>query len=356
MRRKKKPSGLLRFGLLLILFLIAVGAIFLMAKHFTQTPPSTGVDLSAGNPDATPATDSGTTSNDTSPSAGTDAEIQALRELAISLYAEETFSAGHLAVYDLTAGVMLYGKDDQTRITAASTTKLLTALTMLEYVGKDTVFTVGSELSLVGAGSSSAKLVKGQTLSVEQIMDALLIPSGNDAAYVIAAHVGRNLSGDPQITDRDAVDVFLEKMNDKAKSFGVKDSLFTCPDGYPDGKQYTTAQDMMLIAVAAAKNETIRKTVEKTYSEIVFPDGSVRGYINTNQLMVPSSSYYYEGTFGMKTGSTPGAGQCLIAGASAYGHDLIVALFKAPDNASRYNDTRKAFDIGFEAIKRAQKQ
>lgn len=348
MRRKKKSSGLGRFLLLTLVFLIAVAAVVLLSLHFAP----------GNSPDAPSSTDTDQSVTDGSvqdaPTAENGIDKETLRTLAASVYADQTFAAGYLAVYDRTAGVMLFEKDAKTRITAASTTKLLTALTLLEYVSDDTVFTVGSELSMVGAGSSSAKLVKGQKLSVEEILDALLIPSGNDAAYVIAAHVGRNLSGDPQITDRDAVNLFLEKMNDKARALGVKDSLFTCPDGYPDGKQYTTAEDMMTVAVAAAGNATIRKTVEKTYSEIVFPDGTIRGYVNTNQLMVPSSSYFYEGTFGMKTGSTPGAGSCLIAGAEAYGHELIVALFKAPDNATRYTDSQKALNLGFEAVERLQ--
>lgn len=347
MKRKKKSSGLSRLLLILLVFLLAVGAVALMTNHFSDTPrenPSSDRKNSSSDTD--------TDSQNETQNSGID--LGRLKALATSEYEKKTFGAEYLAVYDLTANTVLFEKNAQAKITAASTTKLLTALTLLEYVGQDTVFTVGSELSLVGSGSSSADLVKGQTLTVEQILDALLIPSGNDAAYVIAAHVGRNLSKDPQITDRDAVNVFLEKMNDKAKTLGVKNSLFTCPDGYPDGKQYTTVEDMLLISVAAAKNATIRKTVEKTYSEIKLDDGTVLGYVNTNQLMVPSSSYYYEGTFGMKTGSTPGAGQCLIAGATAYGHDLIVALFKAPDNASRYTDARNALDAGFEAVRKAQ--
>ncbi len=351
MRRRKKPSGLLRLALMLLIFLLCLGAVALMATVFAPKAPEDAGNTTATNQQNTQTTDL----PENTPSSPQENE-EALRKYAEELYRDQTFSAGHIAVYDITAGTVLYQKDAQTKITAASTTKLLTALTLLEYISPDTVFTVGSELSLVGAGSSSAKLVKGQTLTVEQIMDALLIPSGNDAAYVIAAHVGRNLSGDPQISDRDAVDIFLEKMNDKAKALGTKNSLFTCPDGYPDGKQYTTAEDMMYIAIAATGNETIRKTVEKTYSELTLPNGTVVGYVNTNQLMVPSSSYFYEGTFGLKTGSTPGAGQCLIAGATAYGHDLIVALFKAPDNAARYNDTRKAFDLGFEAVLQHQKE
>lgn len=347
MRRKKKPSGLSRLLLPLTVFLVAVGLIALMTSLFSPKDPS-------GNPSGNTDTNLSTGTGNGTENSATELEKKELKALATSLFAEETFSSAHLAVYDVTAGVMLYEKDAKTKITAASTTKLLTALTLLDYVKSDEIFTVGSELSLVGAGSSSADLVQGQKLTLEEILDALLIPSGNDASYVIAAHVGRSLSTNSQITDRDAVNVFLEKMNDKAKSLGVKNSLFTCPDGYPDKKQYTTAEDMMLISVAAAKNETIRKTVGKTYSEIVFPDGSTMGYVNTNLLMVPSSSYYYEGTFGMKTGSTPGAGQCLIAGATAYGHDLIVALFKADGNEGRYTDARKAFDAGFEAVRQMQ--
>ena len=291
--------------------------------------------------------------NDPQPSDEPRFDPEQLRATAATLFAGQEFEAKYMAVYDMTAGVVLFEKDAQTRITAASTVKLLTAVTMLDHVGEDTVFTVGSELSLVGAGSSTADLKKGYQLTVEQILDALLIPSGNDAAYVIAAHVGRNLSGDPQVSDRDAVDLFLEKMNDKAKAIGVKDSNFTCPDGYPNKTQYTTAEDMMYIAAAAAKNETVMKSASKNYALHTMNDGTKLEFISTNQLILPSSGFFYEGTFGMKTGTTPAAGQCLISGAEAYGHQIIVALFKAPSNNARYTDSRKALDLGFEAVKQA---
>ncbi len=344
MRRQKKSPALFRLAWVTLILLVAVAAGILLAVLFApEEKPS---------PDAPSDTTHTSVSTD---SPGPEApDAAALKAVADEVFEGKTFESGYFAVYDMTAGVMLYEKEAQAKITAASTTKLLTALTMLEYVTADTVFTVGSELSLVGAGSSTAKLPRGQKLTVEQALDALLIPSGNDAAYTIAAHVGRNLSGDPQINDRDAVDLFLEKMNDKAKSLGVENSLFTCPDGYPDKKQYTTAADMMKIAVAAAQNEIVRKTVEKTSAEIVCDNGKVLEYTNTNQLTVPSSQYFYEGSFGLKTGSTPGAGQCLISGATAYGHDILVALFKAPDNATRYTDTIALFDLAFAAVEKAE--
>lgn len=349
MRKKKQNRAILRFGLLIIAFLLVIAAIFLLSRHLAPEESTSGNSVTGTD------TAVGGTSSDI-PNPQTDTDPQTIRALAASLYAEESFEAQHMAVYDLTAGVMLYEKDAQTRITAASTTKLLTALTALDHVDENTVFTVGSELSLVGSGSSTANLKKGQQLTVEQVLDALLIPSGNDAAYVIAAHVGRNLAKDPDITDKDAVSVFLERMNDKGKSLGVKDSLFTCPDGYPDKKQYTTAADMMCIAIAAAQNETILETVSKTYAAHTLSDGTLLEFTNTNQILLPSSGYFYEGTFGLKTGSTPAAGQCVIAGASAYGHDILVALFKAPDNNARWTDCRLALDVATEAVRQAQEK
>lgn len=361
MKKKQKNSVALRFLWLIVAFLLVLAALLSVQKfapleqvevpsssHGTTDLPTTdseslfpSSDLSSDEPEPEPE-----------PVPDTDPAME--QALAATLFADAIFSAEHLAVYDRTAGILLYEKNAHESITAASTTKLLTALVMLEHVEEDTVFTVGTELSLVGRGSSTAGLKKGYVLTVEQALDALLIPSGNDAAYVIAAHVGRNLARDDQISDREAVEYFLMRMNERAKALGATESLFTCPDGYPDGKQYTTAFDMMQIALAAAGNPTIRKSVSKTYAAYEMNDGTELEFTTTNQLLLPSSSYYYEGSFGMKTGSTPAAGQCMISGAVAYGHEVVVALFKAPDNPSRWKDSRKALDVASEAIKQAQ--
>lgn len=361
MKKKQKNRTALRFLWLIVAFLLVLAAL-LSVQKFAPLEQSEVPSSSSGITDL-PSTDSGTQSSvsdlpvdtpqpEPEPIPDTDPEME--KALAASLFADAVFSAEHLAVYDRTAGVLLYEKNSEESITAASTTKLLTAIVMLEHVEEDTIFTVGSELSLVGRGSSTADLKNGYVLTVEQALDALLIPSGNDAAYVIAAHVGRNLARDDQISDREAVEYFLVCMNQRAKSLGATDSLFTCPDGYPDGKQYTTASDMLKIALAAAENAMIRKSVSKTYAAYEMKDGTELEFTTTNQLLLPSSSYYYEGSFGMKTGSTPAAGQCMIAGAFAYGHEVIVALFKAPDNSSRWKDCRKALDVAAEAIEQAQ--
>ena len=340
--RKRKIRELRKLAITGILFLIAVGiliAAVLLQREEEPTAPS-GTKTEQSDPTISIPT--------------VDADPQTLESLAKILFAEKTFAAKHIAVYDATANVTLFEKNATDRITAASTTKLLTALTMLEHVGEDTVFTVGSEITLIGSGSSTAKLKQGYRLTVSQILDALLIPSGNDAAYVIAAHVGRKLANDPQISDKDAVARFVEEMNGKAKQLGVTDSYFSCPDGYPDKLQYTTAADMLKIGVAAAQNSVIRTTVGKAYVSHTLSDGTVLEYTNTNKLMVPSSGEFYEGLFGLKTGSTNAAGQCVIVGCEIYGHEVIFAVFKAPDSASRWADCRALIDVATEAITQAQ--
>ncbi|MBQ1217974.1 MAG: serine hydrolase [Clostridia bacterium] len=369
--KKQSKSAILRFSLLVTAFLLVLSALLVLQRYIPEEPlppdGSTDVtdvlsDPSSEESDKTdlPATstDTGTgsvTSTDVTPPPPTyDVDTEVLRQLAQPLFASTKYAAKHVVVMDLTTGTILFEKDSDAKITAASTVKLLTALTMLDYVNEDTLFTVGSELSLVGKNSSTAGLKKGYTLTVEQILDALLIPSGNDAAYVIAAHVGRILGRDPQIKDADAVALFLEKMNDKARSLGAEASDFTCPDGYPNKTQFTTASDMAKIGQAAAESPEILRTVEKVYVKHKLQSGQTVEFTTTNKLLLPSSSFYYEGTFGFKTGYTGAAGQCFLGGANAYGHKILVAVYNASTSDGRWKDCRTAFDTAAKAIKQAQ--
>lgn len=369
--KKQSKSAILRFSLLVTAFILVLSALLVLQRYIPEEPlppdGSTDVtdvlsDPSSGDSDKTdlPATstDTGTgsdVSTDVTPPPPTyDVDTEVLRQLAQTLFASTKYTAKHVVVMDLTTGTILFEKDSAAKITAASTVKILTALTMLDYVNEETLFTVGSELSLVGKNSSTAGLKKGYILTVEQILDALLIPSGNDAAYVIAAHVGRILGRDPQISDEDAVALFLEKMNDKARSLGAEASDFTCPDGYPNKTQFTTASDMAKIGQAAAESPEILRSVEKVYVKHKLQSGQSVEFTTTNKLLLPSSSFYYEGTFGFKTGYTGAAGQCFLGGANAYGHKILIAVYNASTSDARWKDCRTAFDAAAKAIKQAQ--
>lgn len=339
--RRSRTNPITRRLIITLIAFLAVLAVLLTAAAFQPLEDPEDAPATTGSDPVTETTD------ENQEEAEPVADAAKLKAMAEKLLSEGNFTAKHFAVYDITTGQTLFEKNAQDKITAASTIKLLTALTFLEHVTPETEFTVGSEISLIGAGSSTAKLKKGYVLNTEQILDALLIPSGNDAAYVIAAHVGRKLAKDPQISDADAVNLFLEKMNDKAKALGAVNSSFTCPDGYPNKTQYTTAADMMKISVAAAQNKTIRKTTAKTFVSYTMNDGTVLKYTNTNQLILPSNGNFYEGLFGMKTGTTNAAGQCLIAGCDIYGHEIIITVFQSKD---RWKDCQNIIDLVTSAV------
>lgn len=277
-----------------------------------------------------------------------------LVRLAKEAFDGARYKTKHIVVLDCESGTVLYQKNANDSIVAASTTKLLTALTAVDYISENSTFTVGSELSLVGAYSSTAHLKKGQTLTAGPILDAMLLPSGNDAAYVIAVHVGRTLNGDPECSDKEALNTFLSRMNEKAAALGAENSLFTCPDGYPGGKQHTTASDMAKIAAAALKDPMIAASCAKPYVSYELADGTTLEWSNTNLLIQPSSPYYYEDAVGMKTGYTEAAGQCVVGAARADGHTVLVAIYNAPTAADRWNDCRDAFVRAFSALRAAR--
>ena len=176
-----------------------------------------------------------------------------------------------VVLYDVTHDTVLYSKDADERCYPARLTKLLTAAVMTELCGPEEEFTVGTELSLVQKGSSLAQLQEGYRLTRDMILDALLLPSGNDAAYVIAVHLGRKIAGDETLSDVDAARVFVNRMNDELVEIGASNSHFSNPDGYYSPDHYTTANDMLLIAKNAMQYDNIRAAVAKKEPSYFLP-------------------------------------------------------------------------------------
>lgn len=232
-------------------------------------------------------------------------------------------------------GKVLFDERGGAKRYPASTTKVLTALVALEIGNLDDVVRVGDEANLPKPGSSTAQLRYGEKLTFAQLLNAMLIPSGNDAAYVIAAYIGRKAAGDPQMDYRDAVEAFIGLMNRRAEELGAAHSHFTSPDGYHDEQHYTTAGDMALIAREAMKHKEFREIVVKTQYKL--PDVKVkdkegrtktqsRVLENTNLLLDDSGSEYLPGCTGIKTGHTSEAGYCLVASAARGGESVIAVV------------------------------
>lgn len=254
-------------------------------------------------------------------------------------------------MYDVQGKRVLYSKNAEEKAYPASTTKIMTAALMMEYTDKDTIFTAGDELDLVQAGSSLAYLNKGSMLDREMMLDAIMLPSGNDAAYCAAAVTGRIIAEKDDLPADEAVNVFINTINEKIEEIGCKNTNFTCPDGFHDDNHYTTAMDLLRMTLYSENFPEIAASGEKSYRDLEFLSGEYIYWNNSNKLIQPGNDYYYTYATGLKTGMTDMSGHCVVATAERFGHELIIVCLGSESAAVRWNDTIALFDAGFAYIR-----
>lgn len=204
---------------------------------------------------------------------------------------------------------VLYQKNAEERLPMASTTKILTAIIILEDCKLDEIVTVPKQAEL--AGGSSVYLREGDTLSIKDLLYGLMLRSGNDCAVTLAMHH----SG--------SCDAFAQVMNERAVRMGAEHSHFTNPNGMPDEYHNTTASDLAFISAYAMENETFREIVSCKFYE-------ARGWKNKNKML-----YEYDGAIGIKTGFTMRAGRCLVTAAVRNGMTLICVVINSPQMYER---------------------
>lgn len=223
------------------------------------------------------------------------------------------------------------GNGDE-RIEPASTTKVLTLLVALEKGNMSDDVTISAKAA--GMGGSSCDLKNGSKVNLKNLLTAMMMFSGNDAATAVAEHIGGSVEG------------FAELMNAKAKELGMNSSNFVTPHGMHNENHYTTLNDMAKLTMAAMHNTAFMEIVNRP--SFTLPENN-RNYPNTNQLMIPDNKYYYPYANGMKTGSTTVAGDCLVASASHEGTNLICLLYNYPDDKgdNRWPAAEELFNFGF---------
>ena len=259
--------------------------------------------------------------------------------------AAEGMEAGCVFVCDGETGQMLYcSTGPEESMYPASITKLFTAWVALRYLEPDRVVTAGEELELVRSGSSTACISKGCRLRVDMLVEGMLLPSGNDAAYVLAAAAGREIAGDGNLTALKAVQVFVEEMNRQAEELGFTKTGFTNPDGYHAGGHYSCPEDVARIGMLAMEDPVIAKYAGLQQDTVTFESGQWITWYNTNLLLEPGSAFYIPGTLGLKTGYTGEAGYCLLAGFETERGRILVGIFGAETKNSRYYDAAALLD------------
>ena len=256
---------------------------------------------------------------------------------SISLRCRQAF------VYDCDEEKLLAIQGAGERLRPASVTKLLTILTCMQYLSEDTLVTPGDEQSLVAWDSSIAYVNSTHTLTAAQLVEGMLLPSGNDAACALSAAAGRALSGDAELDGVAAVQVLVEKMNEYAENLGMTGSQFNNPDGYYDDEHYTTVEDMALLTRAAWQSELIRRYCGLASDNVTYYSGEHNLWENTNLLLQEDSKWYNPYVTGIKTGSLTGA-YCLVFSAQKDGKTYLAGVFSGEDDQDRYGDATAILD------------
>lgn len=260
-------------------------------------------------------------------------------------------SAGAAILVDIKSNAVLYGKNADKRMFPASTTKLMTALTVLQIMSVNDVVTIGDEVSFIASDSSKAGFSKGQIVTVEELLEGLLISSGNDSAYILARAAGQAIFEDnianegKTFTAQQCVQRFILEMNRNVSDMELENTHFTSPDGYDDNNQYTTASDLSKIAIEAYSNEVISDICKKSSVK----SGTLgKTWTSTNALLDKDGEHYYKYCKGLKTGSTGLAGKCLVSVGKKENKECVSVILNDTTDEQRWNDSKKLLSFGLE--------
>ena len=242
-------------------------------------------------------------------------------------------------------GSTLYNKAMDYKRSTGSTTKIMTAKVVLAQsnLNLDSKVTIQKAYSdyVVKNNASQAHLIVGDKVTVRQLLYGLMLPSGCDAAYALADKFGSGTTRDARVKN------FIGKMNSAATALGLKHTHFDSFDGIGNGNNYSTPRDLTKIASSAMKNSNFRAIVKTKHytAKTITKTGSTRTmktWDNTNTLL---SSY--SGAIGVKTGSGPEAGACLVFAATRNGKTVIGTVLASTTYAQRAADATKLLNYGF---------
>ena len=263
--------------------------------------------------------------------------------LFLTVFCMMTVSVGALDGADVSAecavliseqtGEVIFQKNAYNEHSMASTTKIMTSLLAAES-GKLQDEIVVSK-NMIQVEGSSMGLLPGDSVSLNELIYGMLLPSGNDAANVTACYLGGN------------VENFAKLMNKKAKEIGMNNTNFVTPSGLDNDEHYSTAYDMALLGRYAVKNPVFKAVCSSKKATLSYGNPPYRRTLyNHNRLL---SSYKY--ALGIKTGFTKKSGRCLVSYAENDGVGLIAVTLNAP---SDWNDHRNMLDYGFSTIEKSE--
>ena len=271
----------------------------------------------------------------------------------ISFADEVSITSKSAILVEVSTGRILYEKRSTEKMWPASTTKIMTAILVIENCNlADMVTVTESAIAGIPSGYVTCDLQIGEEISVKDLLNALMIKSANDAAYVLAEYVAGS------------VDSFSDMMNQKAKELGCTGTHFVNPNGVHNERHYSTAYDLALIARYCMKNDKFRSLANmmecslprtEFWQDEQVEENGERIFKNTNKLLLSDNKYYYPYAIGIKTGFTTPAKNCLISASNKNGFETIAVVLHAEateeGESARYLDTINLFEYGYNNYK-----
>ena len=230
-----------------------------------------------------------------------------------------------------TTGQILYTQNEHEQLEPASVTKVMTLLLTMEAIDSGTIHyddVVTVSAAAAGMGGSQVYLAEGEQITVEELLKAVCVASGNDAAVALAEKVAG------------VHELFVERMNQRAAELGMEDTHFVNCTGLTAEGHVTSAHDIALMSRELILHHPDIRRFTTIWMDTI-RDGAFQ-LANTNKLI-----RFYDGATGLKTGYTASAGYCISATAERDGMELIAVIMKGPDKDTRNNDAKALLNYGF---------
>jgi len=242
------------------------------------------------------------------------------------------------AVYliDVDSFLPLYAKNENERLPIASTTKIATALVVLENYGHQLQEIVTITPSMINVEETTIKLRAGEKITVENLLNGLLINSGNDAAFALSQYFGGTKN-------------FIAEMNNKVAQIGLTETQYFDPAGLNDDG-YSTARDLAILGAYALRNPKFAEIVRSQDKIITSSDGRIQHDLKmSNRLLQPDDASYFPSTIGVKTGFTYAAGHVLVSAAMKNDHTILGVVLNTNENTiyASAKESKKLLEWGF---------
>lgn len=264
-------------------------------------------------------------------------EKDAVRSFLYERLHPNTYSGKSLLLMDRANGDIFISKNEKEPRLPASLAKLFVIEYAASLADLDNVVLAGEDALLLTKADSSVADIETKDYFLHNLFAAMLVPSGNDAAYVVADYCGGLLAPVAEST-KARIGVFMEHLNDYLQERGYSDTILYDPSGY-DMDARTTVFDLYSVVDRLLEFPWFRDMISQSLYTATLPDGTTQSWRNTNDFLDPSSDYYNKHVMGVKTGSLS-SDYNLVVLYQQHGKEFLICSLGSQSNSSRYDDVR----------------